>query len=77
MNDNNYKDVLQRYMNNTFNVKVTYKTDKIVDKNIFLSKVYKIDNDVEIFISEGTEKTIKMAEQTAAKNALIHYGVLN
>ena len=77
LNDNNYKDVLQRYMNNTFNVKVRYKTDKILDKNIFLSKVYKIENDVEIFISEGTEKTIKMAEQTAAKNALIHYGVLN
>ena len=73
LNDNNFKDILQRYMNNTFETKPIYKTIKVDDKNIYRSKVYKGQE----FISEGVENTIKKAEQLAAKNALSHYGVLN
>ena len=73
LNDNNFKDILQRYMNNTFETKPIYKTIKLDDENMYKSKVYKDDE----FISEGIENTIKKAEQLAAKNTLIHYGVLN
>ncbi|MDA7663756.1 putative dsRNA-binding protein, partial [bacterium] len=69
----NFKDILQRYMNNTFDTKPIYKTIKVDHKNMYKSKVYKDDD----FISEGIENTIKKAEQLAAKNTLIHYGVLN
>src|SRR6056300_736596 len=73
LNDNNFKDILQRYMNNTFETKPIYKTIKLDDENMYHCKVYKAED----FISEGIENTIKKAEQLAAKNTLIHYGVLN
>ena len=77
LNDNNFKDILQRYMNNTFETKPIYKTIKLDDENMYHCKVYKIIDDVEEFITEGIENTIKKAEQLAAKNTLLHYGVLN
>ena len=71
LNDTNYKDQLQRYLQNRF--KEYPKYEIIEEENLFICKVKK---GIEV-ISEGTGNTKKKAEQSAAKVALIHYGVLN
>ena len=71
LNDTNYKDQLQRYLQNRFKEYPKYEITEEVD--LFICKVKK---GIEV-ISEGTGNTKKKAEQSAAKVALIHYGVLN
>ena len=72
LTDTNYKDQLQRYFQNVFNMVPQYEivTD---NTNIFKCNLYK-DNKL---ISTGTGNTKKKAEQDSSRNALIKYGVLN
>ena len=71
LNDTNYKDQLQRYLQNRF--KEYPKYEIIEEDDHFICKVKK-GNEI---ISEGNGNTKKKAEQNAAKASLIHYGVLN
>ena len=69
--DTNYKDVLIRYMQNTFNMRPRYDIVKREDR--FECQVLR-DNDV---ISSGKGTSKKKSEQDASRNALIKYGVIN
>ena len=69
--DTNYKDVLIRYMQNTFNMRPSYNIIKREDR--FECNVLR-DNDI---ISSGSGSTKKKSEQDASHNALIKYGVIN
>ena len=69
--DTNYKDILIRYMQNTFNVRPTYDIVKHEDR--FECNVLK---DIDI-ISSGKGISKKKSEQDASHNALIKYGVIN
>ena len=78
LNDNNYKDQILRFFQHKFLVHPLYKTTKCEDNHIFECSIYKLnDNNTEIHISSGSGNTKKIAEQSAAKNALIYYQVLN
>ena len=72
LNDNNYKDQLQRYLQNRFKEYPKYNITEI-NGGKFSCQVIKKDE----CISEGIGETKKKAEQNGAKNALIFYGVLN
>ena len=76
LNDNNYKGLLLKYFQHNFLTHPLYKTNKIEDKNIFISNVYRTQPE-EILIGTGEGKTKKKAEQDASKNALIHYRVMS
>ena len=69
--DTNYKDILIRYMQNTFNVRPTY--DIVKHEDIFECSVLHNDN----IISSGKGTSKKKSEQNASRNALIKYGVIN
>jgi ribonuclease-3 len=70
LKDNNYKDQISRYFQQTFSVYPKYNTEKTDD--IFKSVIYNGENI--ICIGEGTSK--KKAEQDVSKNALIHFNVI-
>lgn len=69
--DTNYKDVLIRYMQNTFNMRPNYNIIK--RNNIFECQVLQ-ESDI---ISTGSGISKKKSEQDASRNALIKYGVIN
>jgi ribonuclease-3 len=71
LNDTNYKDQLQRYLQNTFKEYPKYVVEEY--NKIYKCKIYKGKE----YISEGIGETKKKAEQDASKNTLIYYGVLN
>ena len=71
LNDNNYKDQLQRYLQNRFKEYPKYIVDEY--NSMYRCKINKKDE----FLSEGFGETKKKAEQDASKNTLIYYGVLN
>ena len=71
LNDNNYKDQLQRYLQNRFKVYPKYVVEEC--GAVYNCKVYKVNEILEY----GKGETKKKAEQEAAKNVLIKYGVLN
>ena len=78
MTDNNYKDQISRYFQNNFKVHPKYETIKNEDKNNFISKIYRFDNEnnINIYICSGEGESKKKSEQDASKNALIHFNVL-
>ena len=71
--DNNYKDQILRYFQHNFKVHPTYKTIKDETRNIFICKLFKDDELIEI--GEGQSK--KKSEQAASKKALTHFHVLS
>lgn len=77
LNDNNYKGLLLNYFQHNFLSHPIYKTNKIDDKNIFVSSVHKTTEEKTIEIAKGDGKTKKKAEQNASKNALIYYRVMS
>lgn len=71
LNDTNYKDQLQRYLQNRFKEYPKYMV--IESDGNYKCKIY----NGKTFISDGFGNTKKGAEQDGSKNALIYYGVLN
>lgn len=70
LKDNNYKDQISRYFQQTFNMYPKYKTEKY--DNIFKSSIY--NGERVVCIGEGMSK--KKAEQDVSKKALIHFNVI-
>lgn len=70
LKDNNYKDQISRYFQQTFNLYPKYKTEKYED--IFKSTIY--NGERVVCIGEGVSK--KKAEQDVSKKALIHFNVI-
>ena len=70
LKDNNYKDQISRYFQQTFNLYPKYKTEKYDD--IFKSTIY--NGERVVCIGEGVSK--KKAEQDVSKKALIHFNVI-
>ena len=76
MNDINYKDQLAKYFNRVLNIPTKYKEINVVEEPIgkmYTMGVLDANNEV---LTIGTGHSKKKAEQMAAHNALIHYGVL-
>ena len=71
INDNNYKDQIQKYCQHNFKTKPQYEYLRKDDNNIFYCNL--IVNDITI---TGEGKTKKKAEQDASKKTLIYYNVL-
>ena len=71
INDNNYKDQIQKYCQHNFKTKTYYEYLRKDDNNIFYCNL--IVNDITI---TGEGKTKKKAEQDASKKTLIYYNVL-
>jgi len=71
LNDTNYKDQLQRYLQNRFKEYPKYVVEEC--GSVYKCTIYKRDEILEY----GKGETKKKAEQEASKNTLIHYGVLN
>ena len=83
INDDNYKDQLMRYYQKMFGGKFPKYEQKnlittVTDNGIVNKKFQMIvrDND-NIIIGEGIARSKKEAEQKAAKNALMHFGIFN
>ena len=70
LKDNNYKDQISRYFQQTFNIYPKYKTEKY--ENIFKSIILKNEH----IVSVGTGESKKKAEQDVSKKALIHFNVI-
>lgn len=70
LKDNNYKDQISRYFQQTFSIYPKYKTEKYDD--IFKSTIY--NGERIVCIGEGSSK--KKAEQDVSKKALIHFNVI-
>ena len=70
LKDNNYKDQISRYFQQTFSLYPKYKTEKYDD--IFKSSIY--NGERIVCIGEGSSK--KKAEQDVSKKALIHFNVI-
>ena len=71
LNDTNYKDQLQRYLQNRFKEYPKYVVEEC--GAVYKCTIYKGDE----ILKYGMGETKKKAEQEASKNSLIHYGVLN
>ena len=71
INDNNYKDQIQKYCQHNFKTKPLYEYLRKDDNNIFYCNLNV--NDITI---TGEGKTKKKAEQDASKKTLIYYNVL-
>ena len=83
MNDDNFKDQLMRFYQKKFNGKFPKYEQKTiivsVNENGIANKKFHMfvrDNDNNI-IGEGIARSKKEAEQKAAKNALMHFGISN
>ena len=83
MNDDNFKDQLMRFYQKKFNGKFPKYEQKTiivsVNENGIANKKFHMfvrDND-NIIIGEGIARSKKEAEQKAAKNALMHFGISN
>ena len=70
LKDNNYKDQISRYFQQTFQVYPIYKTDKYED--IFKSSIIKDGN----VITTGSGTSKKKAEQDVSKKTLMYYNVI-
>tara|TARA_B100001094_G_scaffold141411_1_gene137043 strand:+ start:760 stop:1557 length:798 start_codon:yes stop_codon:yes gene_type:complete len=70
LKDNNYKDQISRYFQQTFTKYPKYKTEKFNDT--FKSTIYNGD----ILIETGTGVSKKKAEQDVSRKALIHFNVI-
>ena len=70
LKDNNYKDQISRYFQQTFKIYPKYETIKVDE--MFQSKILK-ENSI-IAVGNGVSK--KKAEQDVSKNALIHFNVI-
>jgi ribonuclease III len=76
LRNNNYKEQLSRFYQNTFQIKPIYSEPSIdggLSDRIFNINVYDNNNNV---IASGNGKSKKKAEQNASKNALIYYKVI-
>jgi len=83
INDDNYKDQLMRYYQKNYNGKFPiYEQMNLittVNENGLINKKFHMfvkDNDG-VIIGEGIAHSKKDAEQKAAKNALMHFGISN
>jgi len=76
LNDTNYKDQLQRYLQNRFKTYPKYVIDE-KNNSKYECKVMINEKGISVGIGIGIGETKKKAEQNASKNALIQYGVLN
>jgi ribonuclease-3 len=83
LNDDNYKDQLMRYYQKTFNGKFPKYEQKTIilstnDNGIINRKFHMFVRDTNNnIIGEGIAKSKKEAEQKAAKNALMYFGISN
>ena len=83
INDDNYKDQLMRYYQKTFNGKFPiYEQKNIIinvnDNGISTKRFHMIVRDTnEEVIGDGIAHSKKEAEQKAAKEALMHFGISN
>jgi ribonuclease-3 len=83
INDDNYKDQLMRYYQKTFNGKFPiYEQKNIIininDNGISTKRFHMIVRDAnDDIIGEGIAHSKKEAEQKAAKEALMHFGISN
>ena len=76
LKDINYKDQIARYFHKTFNKPIKYKEIEVSDDpNEKLYTMAALDVDENI-LTVGKGNTKKRAEQQAAKNALIHFNLL-
>ena len=76
LNDNNFKDQLQRYFQHNFKVHPVYETMR--EGNNFECKIYKDGGPPEgVYICSGFGQTKKKAEQDASKRTLIQYRVMS
>lgn len=76
MKDTNYKDILLRYYQHTFNITPKYKemsVDGPPHQRNFTMAVLCPDNRI---VGKGTERSKKKAEQIASKQALLYYSQL-
>ena len=71
--DNNYKDQILRYFQHNFKVHPTYETTKDETRNVFVCKLFKGDELIDV----GEGKSKKKSEQEASKNALTRFHVLS
>ena len=83
LNDDNYKDQLMRYFQKKYNGKYPeyeqQSVENITNNNGIVNRRFNMcvrDNDNKI-IGEGSAKSKKEAEQKAAKNALMYFGIFN
>lgn len=83
LNDDNYKDQLMRYFQKRYNGKYPeyeqVSVENITNNNGIVNRRFNMcvrDNDNKI-IGEGSAKSKKEAEQKAAKNALMFFGIFN
>ena len=83
LNDDNYKDQLMRYFQKKYNGKYPeyeqISVENITNSNGIVNRRFNMcvrDNDNKI-IGEGSAKSKKEAEQKAAKNALMYFGIFN
>ena len=70
LKDNNYKDQISRYFQQTFKIYPKYETVK--NDEMFQSKILKGNS----IISVGNGVSKKKAEQDVSRNALIHFNVI-
>jgi len=75
MNDNNYKDQILKYFQYNYSIHPIYETIK--QDNIFISNIYHMNDTNKTHIVSGKGSSKKKSEQDAAKNALVHYQILN
>ena len=71
LKDNNYKDQISRYFQQTFNLYPKYKTEKVGD--LFQSSIY----NGESLVCFGTGESKKKAEQAASRGALVRFNVIS
>jgi ribonuclease-3 len=83
VNDDNFKDQLMRFYQKEYNGKFPiYEQKKLVktinDSGIINRKFHMFVRDINnIIIGEGIARSKKEAEQIAAKDALMHFGISN
>ena len=70
LKDNNYKDQISRYFQQTFKIYPKYETIKVDE--MFQSKILKESS----IIAVGNGVSKKKAEQDVSRNALIHFNVI-
>ena len=76
LKDINYKDQIARYFHKTFNKPIKYKEIEVSDdpnEKIYTMAALDVDENI---LTVGKGNTKKRAEQQAAKNALIHFNLL-
>ena len=76
LKDTNFKDQILRYFQHNFKVHPKYETIKS-EYNNFECKIFRKEENENIYICSGTGNTKKKAEQNSSRNALIQYRVMS